>query len=54
MDLTTLFGIIVFSVAWLFWRRTDPQEPLVRLFYGMLMFMGACIGLFSLLIRMTG
>jgi hypothetical protein len=52
MDLTTLFGIIVFSVAWLFWRRTDPREPLVRLFFGTLMFMGACIGLFSVLLRM--
>jgi hypothetical protein len=52
MDLTTLFGIIVFSVAWFFWRRTESQEPLVRMFFGTLMFISACIGLFSLLLRM--
>jgi hypothetical protein len=51
VDLTTLFGIIVFCVAWLFWRRTDRREPLVRLFFGTLMFMGACIGVFSVLLR---
>jgi uncharacterized membrane protein YfcA len=54
MDLTTLFGIIVFCVAGLFWRRTDRREPLVRLFFGTLMFMGACIGFFSFLLRMVG
>ena len=51
VDLTTLFGIIVFCVAWLFWRRTGRWEPLVRLFFGTLMFMGACIGVFSVLLR---
>ncbi len=51
MDLTTLFGIIVFSIAWLFWGRANPQEPLVRMFFGTLMFMAACIGFFSFLLR---
>jgi hypothetical protein len=51
MDLTTLFGLIVFSVAWLFWRRTDRREPLMRIFFGALMFMGAAIGFLALLLR---
>ncbi|MGF1641384.1 MAG: hypothetical protein ACFCUO_10595 [Rhodospirillales bacterium] len=53
MDLTTLFGIIAFAAGWLFWRRTDPRERLVRLFFGVLMFMGAAIGFLSLLLRLT-
>jgi hypothetical protein len=51
MDLATLFGIVVFSVAWFFRRRTDLREPLVRMFFGALMFLGAGIGLLSLLLR---
>jgi|GEM_PF-3150611 len=53
MDVTTLFAIVVFGTAWFFWRRTDPEEPLVRLFLGTLMAMGADVGILSLVLRLT-
>jgi len=53
MDVTTLFAIVVFGTAWFFWRRTDPEEPLVRLFLGTLMAMGAGVGILSLVLRLT-
>jgi hypothetical protein len=53
MDVVTLFAIVVFSVAWVCHVRTDRGEPLVRLFFGLLMALGAGAGLLGLLLRLT-
>lgn len=52
VDLVTLFAIIVFSLAWLFWSRTPPIEPVVRLFFATLMLMGALIGVFGFILKL--
>jgi hypothetical protein len=52
IDLVTVFAIIVFSVAWFFWSRTPKSEPLVRLFFGTLMTLGALIGVLGYVLRL--
>lgn len=52
MDLVALFAILVFSAAWYFYARSDPSEPLVRLFFTVLMWLAAGIGLLGLLLRL--
>jgi hypothetical protein len=54
MDLVTLFAIGVFGVSWFFLARTEPDEPLVRLFWRAMLFMGAGIGVLSLILRLAG
>ena len=51
MDLVTLFAIGVFAASWFFFARTDPDEPLVRIFWGTMLFMGAAIGVLGLILR---
>lgn len=51
MDAVTLFAIAVFSLAWLFYARSDAAEPLIRLFCAVLMFLAAGIGLLGLVLR---
>ncbi len=52
VDLVTLFSIIVFSLSWFFWSRTPAIEPLVRLFFGTLMVLGASIGVLGFILRL--
>lgn len=53
MDLVTLFAIGVFAVSWYFFARTAPDEPLVRLFWGTMLFMAAAIGVLGLIFRLA-
>ncbi len=52
IDLVTLFSIIVFSLSWFFWSRTPAIEPLVRLFFGTLMVLGASVGILGFILRL--
>jgi hypothetical protein len=51
VNLVTLFAICVFSLAWFFWSRTPDVEPLGRLFFGTLMFLGAMVGFLDFFLR---
>ena len=53
MDLVTLFAIGVFAVSWFFFARAESDTPLVRLFWGVMLFMGASIGLLGLIVRLA-
>jgi hypothetical protein len=52
VDAVALFAVLVFAGGWYFYARTDPGEPLVRLFFGVLMVLGAAIGLLGLIFRL--
>lgn len=52
MDVVSLFSIIVFVPSWYFFARTNPQEPLVRLFFGTLMVCSAGAGFLGLALRL--
>jgi hypothetical protein len=52
MDLVALFAIVVFSTAWWFHARTEPDDRLARLFFAVLMAMGAGIGLLGFVLRL--
>ena len=45
VDLVTLFALVVFVIAWIFYARTSADEGLVRLFFGFLLFLSAGAGL---------
>jgi hypothetical protein len=51
MDLVSLFAIVVFGASWFFLERTPDDEPLVRLFFQVMMFLGAAIGFLGVLLR---
>ncbi|QNT70555.1 hypothetical protein [Defluviicoccus vanus] len=51
MDAVTLFAIAVFSLAWLFYARSDASEPLIRLFCAVLMILASGVGLLGLALR---
>lgn len=51
MDVVSLFAAVVFALAWTFYRRADPGEPIVRVFFGTLMALAAVIGALGLLLR---
>jgi len=52
VDLVTLFAVVVFAIAWFFHARTPPDEALVRLFFGFLLFLSAGAGLLGLVGRL--
>jgi hypothetical protein len=52
VDLVTVFSIIVFSLSWFYWSRTPVIEPLVRLFFGTLMVLGASVGILGFILRL--
>lgn len=52
MDLVALFAMIVFGSSWYFLQRTDPGEPLVRLFFATLMGMAVVVGILGLILRL--
>lgn len=52
MDAVALFAIIVFVGGWYFHARADKAEPLVRLFFAVLMGLGAAIGVLGLAFRL--
>jgi hypothetical protein len=52
VDAVSLFAILVFSAGWYFFARTDPEEKLVRLFFGTLMTLAAAAGFLGLLMRL--
>ena len=52
MDAVSLFAILVFAAGWYFFARTDPQETLVRLFFGTLMTLAAGAGFLGLALRL--
>ena len=52
MDAVSLFAILVFVAGWTFFARTDPQETLVRLFFGTLMTFAAGAGFLGFALRL--
>lgn len=52
MDVVSLFAIVVFAIAWLCYARTPREEPLVRLFFAIMLGMGAAIGVFGVVLRL--
>jgi len=52
MDVISLFSLVVFVCAWFFYARTDNDEPLVRLFFGTLMFFSAGAGGLGIILRL--
>ncbi len=48
-----MFAIAAFAASWFFFARTDPDEPLVRLFWGTMLFMAASIGVLGLILRLS-
>lgn len=52
MDLVSLFAIVVFAGSWYFFARTDPQEKLVRMFFGAMMTFAAGAGFLGLVLRL--
>jgi hypothetical protein len=52
MDVVTLFSIVVFAVSWFNHHRTPANEPLVRLFHGTMMGLGALVGLLGMVLRL--
>lgn len=53
MDLVTLFAIIVFAGSWYLYAKSDSQEPVVRLFLGTMMVLGAGVGILGWLLRLV-
>lgn len=51
MDAVSVFAVVIFALAWLFLSRTDPSEPLVRLFFATLMALAAIVGGLGLMLR---
>lgn len=51
MDLVSLLAIVVFSLSWFFYSRTDDSESVVRLFFRTMMLIGAAIGMLGLILR---
>lgn len=52
MDLVSLLAIIVFSLSWYLYSRTDESESIVRLFFRTMMIIGAAIGILGLILRL--
>ena len=52
MDLVSLLAIVVFSVSWYLFSRTDESESIVRLFFRTMMVIGAAIGILGLIVRL--
>ena len=51
MDAVALFAIVVFSLAWFFYARTNASAPVGRLFCVVLMTLAAGIGVLGLALR---
>jgi hypothetical protein len=52
MDVVSAFAIVVFSAAWYFHARTPTDEPLIRLFFGTLLVLGAGSGVLGVANRL--
>lgn len=53
MDVVSAFAIVVIVLSWICYMRTPQEEPLVRLFFGVLTGLGAMVGLLGLILRQT-
>jgi hypothetical protein len=53
MDLVFLLAILVSSVSWYLYSRTDEAEAVVRLFFRSMMIIGAAIGALGIIVRLT-
>jgi hypothetical protein len=52
VDLVSAFAIVVFAAGWYFWSNSAADEPITRLFFATIMFLGAGIGLLGWLLRL--
>jgi hypothetical protein len=51
MDAVSFFAVVVFAASWFLMKRADAGEPLVRLFFALLMTLAALIGGLGILLR---
>ena len=52
MDLVSLLAVLVFSLSWILYARTDDSESVVRLFFRAMMVIGAAIGILAVILRL--
>ncbi len=51
MDLVSLLAVLVFAGSWFLYSRSDDSEVVVRLFFRMMMVVGAAIGILGIILR---
>ena len=51
MDAVSFFAAVVFAGSWILMSRTNADEPVVRLFFALLMTLAAFVGGLGILLR---